>query len=809
MQIMPESHLNKSPKTQKNTSSYRISRWAALLSSLLSALFLSLPLTGCAMGDSGEENESAYVFETQFHSPAGGVEDFTVFGDSVYYSTFDGEFYRWTPGEEPRKMDIEPFTPEADHRFLQADLQGNLYVFYQVLDSLTYSDYATIYLVKYDVSGKELAKENVSQLTRRFGPEETAVDAEGRLYLRGMGRVLLFDSMCRYAGAANSPEEESPDWLAGDDNGHVYCCLADTQTYQRGVIREMIPREETSENNQGTALEANRSTPPSESQGTLSDERQDTAPEKSPLSFSENATEEFQPGNFLAVYGENRFLTSLGNELYLYDAAENTQTTLLKWANCDINPDAVQQFATFSDGRILVCLREVEGTGELALLTKVPREQASQKEVITLGTLQADNSHLLRCISQFNRNSSDCRIEIKEYYNAGLDYGNPEAKEEARTALHLDISSGRCPDILMLEYDDLENYAAKGLLEDLSPYLDENDQLEISDNVLEAYTFQGKLCALPGALQIRTIVGYANSLGQMESGDGWTLEEMMEFIDSHPEKNAFSADAGQLLEYCLTFNQSHFVDWETHTCDFTSGEFTDLLEFCGRFSGTQGDEDKGVLNLAGKRDSALLYEVELFRPEDITLLMQILGAKDVSALSYIGFPTLDGQPGNLLEDCGGTCAISAKSEHKEEAWDFMEILLTGWEQPPKNFGALLYTKGFPTELGTRERYFAKVMENPWRLRENGEIHREYGLPVRYFLHTFIQNEQRLYFYVPLPEEIDLLCELLDSSTAARGSSQISSIVLQEAQAYFSGQKSAADVAAIIQNRVTVYLEEQG
>lgn len=796
-----QTRLYNYPRWNSNTASRQNFQWVFLFSPLLPVLFLAFLLTGCAGGGSEEEDESAYVFETQFHSPAGGVEDFTISGNSVYYSTFDGEFYQWTPGEETRKLDIEPFTPEADSRMLQADLQGNLYVFYHVSNRLTYSDYATNYLVKYDASGKELARENVSQPTRRFSPEETAVDAEGRLYLRGVERVLLFDDMCRYAGAVEAPEEGSPEWLAGDDNGHVYCCLIDTQAYQWGVIREVIPGEESSGNGRDMAPEENQSASPEDDRSTAAGE--------APIAFSGNAIGKFQPANYLAVYGENRFLTSMDNELYLYDATENSQTVLLQWANCDINPDAVQQFATFSDGRILVCLREVEGTGELALLTEIPREQASQKEIITLGTLQADNSHLLRSVSQFNRNSPDCRIEIKEYYNMWQDSGNPDAAEEARTALHLDISSGRCPDILVLEYDDLENYAAKGLLEDLTPYLKENGFLEISDNVLEAYTFQGKLFALPGALQIRTIVGYTSSLGQTEIGDGWTLEEMMEFIDSHPDKTVFSADAGQLLKYCLTFNQSYFVDQENHTCSFASDEFINLLEFCGRFSDTQEEEGKGVLDLAGKRNSALLYEVELFRPEDITLLMQILGVKNVPDLSYIGFPTLDGQPGSLLEDCGGTCAISAKSEHKKEAWDFLEILLTGWEQPPKSFAALLGTKGFPTELGTRERYFAKVMENPWRLRESGEIHTEYGLPVRYCYHALIQNEQRLYFYVPLPEETDLICELLDSATTARGSSQITSIVSQEAQAYFSGQKSAADVAAIIQNRVSVYLEEQG
>lgn len=81
-------------------------------------------------------------------------------------------------------------------------------------------------------------------------------------------------------------------------------------------------------------------------------------------------------------------------------------------------------------------------------------------------------------------------------------------------------------------------------------------------------------------------------------------------------------------------------------------------------------------------------------------------------------------------------------------------------------------------------------------------------PARARNHALTQNGQQVYFYVPLPDEIDIICELLDSSMTVRGNSQISSIVSQEAQSYFSGQKSAADVAAVIQNRVSVYLAEQ-
>ena len=247
------------------------------------------------------------------------------------------------------------------------------------------------------------------------------------------------------------------------------------------------------------------------------------------------------------------------------------------------------------------------------------------------------------------------------------------------------------------------------------------------------------------------------------------------------------------------------MDWETHTCDFASDEFIRLLEFCGRFSGRKGTEGAEVLDMMERSNLSLLHEVELVRPQDIILLEQILKTEDIS---YVGFPTVDGRAGSLLEDCGGTCAISAKSKHKEAAWAFVELLLTGWDNPPKSFAALVGTKGFPTELGTRERYFAKVTENPYLLGEDGEILTYGGESERYALHILSSRAVQIFFYTPLPEETDLICSLLDSSTTARGGSQISSIVTQEAESYFSGQKSAADVAALIQNRVSVYLAEQ-
>ncbi len=58
------------------------------------------------------------------------------------------------------------------------------------------------------------------------------------------------------------------------------------------------------------------------------------------------------------------------------------------------------------------------------------------------------------------------------------------------------------------------------------------------------------------------------------------------------------------------------------------------------------------------------------------------------------------------------------------------------------------------------------------------------------------------------EQIDAIRQLIDNAEPlASYNTQILSFINEEAAAYFSGQKSAKDVADVIQNRVSIYLSE--
>ncbi len=92
------------------------------------------------------------------------------------------------------------------------------------------------------------------------------------------------------------------------------------------------------------------------------------------------------------------------------------------------------------------------------------------------------------------------------------------------------------------------------------------------------------------------------------------------------------------------------------------------------------------------------------------------------------------------------------------------------------------------------------MEKDFYTDENGE-------KVYYDQSTYIGDTE--YTLEPLTQEqVDDFKAMIDgASVAGNYDSDIMDIINEEAEAYFSGDKSAEDVAALIQNRVGIYLGE--
>ncbi|MCD7751146.1 MAG: ABC transporter substrate-binding protein [Lachnospiraceae bacterium] len=146
---------------------------------------------------------------------------------------------------------------------------------------------------------------------------------------------------------------------------------------------------------------------------------------------------------------------------------------------------------------------------------------------LTLATFSADPAKLsdlgitdydpsvLQMVEQFNETHTDYQIEV-EYYSH---YDDPYL--DGLAVIQREIVSGEGPDIIDFGkgysvVDTIGKYTM-----DLYPFLNEEDYLE---SILEAFSYEGGLYAVPVGFAINSLVGKTSVVGTQSA---WTLEEMI------------------------------------------------------------------------------------------------------------------------------------------------------------------------------------------------------------------------------------------------------------------------------------------
>lgn len=143
------------------------------------------------------------------------------------------------------------------------------------------------------------------------------------------------------------------------------------------------------------------------------------------------------------------------------------------------------------------------------------------------------------------------------------------------------------PDILVNGTElPIGQYAAKGLLEDLWPYLDADPEYsrdKLMTQPLNAAQTDGKLYRLPIDFGVTTAVGLGKVVGEYTT---WTLADVNDALSKLPEGatvfNKYYTQA-EMLQYCIAMNAGSFMNWQDGTCNFDTDEFRALLEFVKPF----------------------------------------------------------------------------------------------------------------------------------------------------------------------------------------------------------------------------------
>ena len=677
-----------------------------------------------------------------------GMEEEFIMPDVTRRITaFDGS------GKEISKVEIS-MKGNANSNGVAVDEEGNIYTIETIYATYEGEDTKDkIYLKCYDKSGTELWK---SHLNEKMNEEEYYIatyvymDAQGQLLVDSSRGVEVFDKQGQPLKLIEKPE------------------MMDS------TLRKIRNDEFALVSSDGE--KAHIQTVNTES-GQLG--------EKTELPFIYYKYS-VHNGRFYDLY------MSDGYGVYGYNIGEAEPVKLMDYISSDFGGNNMYQLVFYDENTFYGGYHADMGA-KFSKFTKVPESEVVDKINLTLGCHYLD-SKIKQKLIDFNKNNPEYKIHIVDYSN----YDTMEDYNQGMTRLNTDIVSGNVPDILILnERMPVDSYISKGVFADYNEFIEKDSEFKKEDymtNVLDALSSEDGLYQLAPSFMVSTFAGKTKNVG---SEPGWTMDEALKVLASKPKGTQLLSDMtySNFLYYATWINMEEYVNWETGECHFNSPEFLSLLEYAKTlpkeidFSGVMDDESYwNEMEVQYREEKTLLSMLNLASFRDYQYMKQGNFGEDIT---LIGFPTENGLGAGFSFNI--RFAISALSENREVAWEFIKYFFSEEYQDDIEYE-------FPIRLSSLDKAEERAWERPYFEDENGN-REEYD-------DTYMVNGAEIKMTPLTKEETGLVKEYLGKITnVASINEDIYNIIVEETESFFNGQKSAAEVAEIIQSRVKIYVNE--
>ncbi|WP_026493175.1 ABC transporter substrate-binding protein [Butyrivibrio sp. XPD2002] len=430
----------------------------------------------------------------------------------------------------------------------------------------------------------------------------------------------------------------------------------------------------------------------------------------------------------------------------------------------------------------------------LSTLTKVDPSAIQDKEIITLGTVYIEDS-IRKQIVKFNKKSDKYKINVIDYAQlAGEDTSDDDTTDEYMTGINklsLDITQGKAPDIIVFENDmPFESYANKGALEPLDPYFEADSDIEAADylsNILDATKVKGSMYAIIPSFNIQTcVVASDNAGGEVITLDNY--KDVCARCGIDPEIGMGMVTRDDARELYQTIG-SAYVNYEEGTCSFDSESFVKFLEFIKELPEYSEDMDYEEYESYYRENKSLLKGYWLGSFEDYQVLKKGYFGKDIE---FNGYPTTKDGKSYIYPSV--QIGMSSDCKNKQAVWEFMKSFLTDEYQSNISWN-------FPIEKKALDALAAKAQEKPYYLDANGKKVEHSSIWSIGGTDVEIAELSK--------EETQTVVDFIESVTDTESTDDnVINIIAEEAAAFYEGQKTAEEVADIIQSRVSIYLSEQ-
>ncbi|SCW65643.1 multiple sugar transport system substrate-binding protein [Paenibacillus tianmuensis] len=418
--------------------------------------------------------------------------------------------------------------------------------------------------------------------------------------------------------------------------------------------------------------------------------------------------------------------------------------------------------------------------------TTASKEQPKSKEGKTVVTvsLKESNPYYEAAAKKFKEKYPDIDVQIQSFKQPGEErVDNEKYIKTTNTAL----LSGKGADMIEVTGLPVDKYVNQQLLLNMSDMLDLDKTVNKSDlqtNVLDAMKLNGGLYTMPASFFLRAFVGDGDALQKANvkvDDKSWNWKQFEEIARKLVQQTAsgkerrFALGNEQpevILQEWVVDSYGQFIDRATRKAKFDSPAFTDLLRQVKKLY-----DDKIMTAQPMDNERPLFYSERIFSPADF-----IKGPyTKLSNPKLLQKPHPEGKTGGVRIITTSELAIQAKSEGKEEAWKFMAFLLSEEVQSSP------YEERFSLLKSVNE----KKLDELQKQTKGGAYKLEAGKTAKVSEEDFARFKQFLH----------------TADRYADEDVKVLNIIYDEAEAFFSGQKSAEEVAKLIQNRTTTYLNE--
>ena len=450
-------------------------------------------------------------------------------------------------------------------------------------------------------------------------------------------------------------------------------------------------------------------------------------------------------------------------DLCCIDPQTHNTESLIRWSDFGMLGDNI--CGLYEWNKEIHCI--LYDNGILYGVTYQQEEDKVAKTEIRLACFR-DTAQLREAVAAFNRESSECVVVVEEYYD--------EDEATAVQRLYNEVLTGNAPDIISFSSDYANDKAmgSKGMLEDLTPYLQNSNVINkenIVDSVYQSLLVDERLYMLPTNFALELVItkdkwaGKDGKLDCKELLQGLKETEIQVQISREKFLRCGAMYGGYSLEP-TDLRLESYIEVASKLPDEVGYQPDDSVRRNG-----------GIL-----LEPVALYDVNMFLAE------KSMWGEDVV---FTGFPETEGNGMAFWPiNCFG---INSRSGCKDEAWSFIESFFTAeWQQ------RVTPNWCFSVSKDVLDRQLMDSMKRDYYYDEDGIL---CELPVL----SYELDGEKVNVYASEEENIASLRKIIDETEVMRREdSPIVNIVQEETAYYFDGKKTLDETIGVIRNRAYIY-----